>query len=236
MIVVLVANGAVARAQSERAGALPFAAPATMNLPGPAAAPAGGVAVSTSRVSDDGGLRITVESAATSRLRIFAGGSPGAALVEGAATFGARYQLTRERDRGVAVYLGARYSGAGHEGRPELAASMSAQKHLGALLVCGQVEVARELVEDQRDAELGLSASRQVSERLSLGVAGQATVDLDQGRSDGGELRWALDAGPTVNVRVGRAALLVHGGAVALARPDAIRAGPFALASVAGWF
>jgi len=195
----------------------------------------GGAEVATTMLPADG-LRITVETAVGERLRVFGGGSPGATLVEGAATLGARYALTTEAHDGVATWVGTRYSAAGHEGRPELAVTAAACKHTGAFVVSGAVEFARELAEDQRDAELGVTAARALSRRLEVGVAGHATVDLDPGRADGGEIRWEASGGPTATLHVGRLALLVHGGAAALATPYAVAAGPFALASVAGWF
>jgi hypothetical protein len=237
-VAIAVLAGSVAAAQSDRGPAASLAPAVVSNLPGVAAAPAGGVALSTvqSFDGDATGLRVTVERAITSRLRLFAGGAPGAMLLESAATLGARYQLTTEAESGVATFVGTRYSGLGHEGRPELAVTVGAEKHLGATVVYTQVDVARELAEDQRDAELALAALRPVSARVQCGLAGHAVVDLDAGRNDGGEVRWEASAGPTASVRVGRAALLLEGGAVALATPATVRAGPFALASLAGWF
>ncbi len=197
---------------------------------------AGATAIATTVLPGDGGLRVTVEAAVGERLRVFGGGSAGPTLVEGAATLGARYALTTERRDGVATFVGTRYSAAGHEGRPELAVTAAAYQHVGALALAGSAEFARELDQDQRDAELALAALRALSSRVALGVAGHATIDLDAGRADGGEIRWEARGGPAATVRVGRAALFVQGGAVAVATPQAIARGPFALASVAGWF
>ncbi len=155
----------------------------------------------------------------------------------GGTSLGMRLQLTSEARYGVATFVGTRYAAIGHEGRDEIALVAIAEKHLGATLLHADVVYARELEEDQRDAELALSALRAVAARVALGVDGRAVVDLDAGRSDGGEVRWEARGGAAAILRVGGgAALSLHAGAVAIATPDAIRAGPFALAAVGGFF
>lgn len=154
-----------------------------------------------------------------------------------AGAFGQRLRLFSEAQAGVAGFFGARQSLVGHEGRPELALVATVEKHVGATLLRADAVFAREIDEDQRDAELALAALHPLSRRIALGVAGRAVLDLDEGRTDGGEVRWEARGGAAASVRLGeRASLSLHGGAVALASPTVIRAGPFALAAVGGWF
>jgi hypothetical protein len=151
-------------------------------------------------------------------------------------TLGQRLQLTSEARTGVATFVGTRYSLIGHEGRPEVAVSAAVEKHLGRTLFAAEAVFARELAEDQRDAEIAVAALHSVTRRFAVGVAGRATIDLDDGRGDGGEVRWESRGGAAASVHLGRALLALHAGAVAMALPGAIRAGPFALAAVGGWF
>jgi hypothetical protein len=150
---------------------------------------------------------------------------------------GQRVRLLDERHAGVSAFVGTRYLLVGHEGRPELATSATVERHLGATLLRADAVFARELDRDQRDAVLALSALRAVARGLSLGVAGRAVVDLDDGRDDGGEIRWEARGGAAALLHLGaRASLALHAGATSLAMPTEIRAGPFALAAVGGWF
>jgi hypothetical protein len=198
------------------------------------AAAAGQLAISTRQVGD--GVRIVSEAAASDRWRIFAGGAAGPTLVEGIGTFGARVQILREATEGVSVYAGAYYTGAGHEGRSELVLSFLAQRHLGAQLLSVQVELGRELNEDQRDGDVALTLMRPLTSRLQVGVGGHARFDLDGGRDDGGDINLDASAGPLVSYSLKTAALMVQSGAATLVVPGATRAGGFALACVGGYF
>ncbi|MCA1665221.1 MAG: hypothetical protein LC659_13320 [Myxococcales bacterium] len=148
-----------------------------------------------------------------------------------------RVQLTTEARAGIATFVGTRYALVGHEGRPELSVTAAVEKHVGATLLRADAAFAREIDEDQRDAVLALSALRAVVDGLAVGVAGRAIIDLDDGRDDGGEVRWEGRGGAAANVRLGRrASLTLTGGAAAIATRVDVRTGPFALAAVGGWF
>ena len=193
-------------------------AAATQDRPGNV--PVGGATVvSTAMVPADGaGLRVTVESAVGKRLRLFGGGSPGATLVEGAPTIGARFAVTTEAHDGVATWVGTRYSAVGQRAVPSSPSPPPRASTSARLSSRGRSNPARARRDRAGRARRGGGA---LSRRLEVGVAGHATIDLDGGRADGGELRWEASGGPTATLRLGRVALLVDGGAAALATPSA---------------
>jgi hypothetical protein len=108
---------------------------------------------------------------------------------------------------------------------------------VGTFFVFAQAELAREVAaSDQQNSELTASVLRGVGRRLWLGVAGHARLDLDDGRDDGGEVRWQAEGGPVASLAVGDYWLLVHGGYLSRTTLVETRSGAFSVASIAGWF